>query len=103
VEIGKPEIFGVQPGEIPGASGISRHEQDWIKIETLDKESTQGYFDLLYKEEACQKKVDTTKLYYDGTRPGRIEREILRWILDMGKRGRLFIGTHLPLPFPLRG
>ena len=38
--------------------------QKWMKIETLDKEATQQYFDLLYKEGAYKKKVDTTKLYY---------------------------------------
>lgn len=39
--------------------------QYWIKIEALNKESTQKYFDLLYKEGAYQKWVDTTKLYYE--------------------------------------
>ncbi len=39
--------------------------QSWMKIETLDKEATQQYFDLLYKEGAFKKKVDTTKLYYE--------------------------------------
>lgn len=39
--------------------------QHWMKIETLDKEATQRYFDLLYNEGAFKKKVDTTKLYYE--------------------------------------
>jgi len=39
--------------------------QKWMKIETFDKEATQRYFDLLYKEGAYKKKVDTTKLYYE--------------------------------------
>ena len=39
--------------------------QTWMKIETLDKEATQRYFDLFYKEGAYKKKVDTTKLYYE--------------------------------------
>ena len=39
--------------------------QKWMRIETLDKEATQRYFDLLYKEGAYKKKVDTTKLYYE--------------------------------------
>jgi NitT/TauT family transport system substrate-binding protein len=38
--------------------------QKWMKVETLDKEATQLYFDLLYKEGAYKKKIDTTKLYY---------------------------------------
>jgi ABC-type nitrate/sulfonate/bicarbonate transport system substrate-binding protein len=38
---------------------------NWIKIETLDKEATQQYFDLLHREGAYKKKVDTTKLYYE--------------------------------------
>jgi len=39
--------------------------QTWMKIETLDKEATQQYFDILYKEGAYKKRVDTTKLYYE--------------------------------------
>jgi len=38
--------------------------QHWMKVETLNKNSTQEYFDLLYKEGAYQRRVDTTKLYY---------------------------------------
>ena len=38
--------------------------QNWIKVEKLNKESTQEYFDLLYREGAYKNKVDTTKLYY---------------------------------------
>ena len=39
--------------------------QSWMKVETLDKEATQRYFDILYKEGAYKKKIDTTKLYYE--------------------------------------
>jgi NitT/TauT family transport system substrate-binding protein len=39
--------------------------QSWMKVETLDKEATQQYFDLLYKEGAYKKRLDTTKLYYE--------------------------------------
>jgi len=39
--------------------------QSWMKTETLDKEATQQYFDLLYKEGAYKKKIDTTKVYYE--------------------------------------
>jgi NitT/TauT family transport system substrate-binding protein len=39
--------------------------QSWMKVETLDKEATQRYFDLLYKEGAYKKRLDTTKLYYE--------------------------------------
>jgi NitT/TauT family transport system substrate-binding protein len=39
--------------------------QYWIKIEQLNKKSTQKYFDLLYKEGAFKQWVDTTKLYYE--------------------------------------
>jgi len=38
--------------------------QKWMKVETLDKDATQQYFDLLYKEGAYKKWIDTTKLYY---------------------------------------
>jgi ABC-type nitrate/sulfonate/bicarbonate transport system substrate-binding protein len=38
--------------------------QKWMKLETLDKDATQQYFDLLYKEGAYKKWIDTTKLYY---------------------------------------
>ena len=37
----------------------------WMKVETLDKGATQQYFDLLYKEGAYKKRIDTTKLYYE--------------------------------------
>jgi ABC-type nitrate/sulfonate/bicarbonate transport system substrate-binding protein len=39
--------------------------QSWMKVETLDKGATQQYFDLLYKEGAYKKWLDTTKLYYE--------------------------------------
>ena len=39
--------------------------QYWIKIEKLNKQSTQKYFDLLYKEGAYKEWLDTTKLYYE--------------------------------------
>jgi hypothetical protein len=39
--------------------------QSWMKVETFDKEATQQYFDLLYKEGAYKKWIDTTKLYYE--------------------------------------
>jgi ABC-type nitrate/sulfonate/bicarbonate transport system substrate-binding protein len=39
--------------------------QSWMKVEALDKEATQQYFDLLYKEGAYKKRLDTTKLYYE--------------------------------------
>jgi NitT/TauT family transport system substrate-binding protein len=38
---------------------------NWIKVETLDKQATQQYFDLLYREGAYKKRVDTTKVYYE--------------------------------------
>jgi NitT/TauT family transport system substrate-binding protein len=36
-----------------------------IKIEELDKQAGQDYFDVLYKEGAYQQQLDTTKLYYE--------------------------------------
>jgi len=39
--------------------------QTWMKTETLDKDATQQLFDILYKEGAYKKKIDTTKLYYE--------------------------------------
>lgn len=39
--------------------------EKWIKIKDLDKQGPQAYFDVLYKDGAYQKKVDTTKLYYE--------------------------------------
>jgi NitT/TauT family transport system substrate-binding protein len=38
---------------------------NWMKIEKFHKEATQQYFDLLYREGAYKKKIDTTKLYYE--------------------------------------
>ena len=39
--------------------------EKWITIKDLDKKAPQRYFDVLYKEGAYQKKLDTTKLYYE--------------------------------------
>ena len=39
--------------------------EKWITIKDLDKQAPQLYFDLLYKEGAYQKQVDTTQLYYE--------------------------------------
>lgn len=39
--------------------------EKWIKIKDLDKKAPQLYFDVLYKEGAYQKKIDTTALYYE--------------------------------------
>jgi NitT/TauT family transport system substrate-binding protein len=50
---------------LPESVAMNIPLQSWMKIETLDKESTQKYFDLLYREGAFKKKVDTTKLYYE--------------------------------------
>jgi len=50
---------------LPESVAMNIPLQSWMKIETLDKDSTQRYFDLLYKEGAYQKRVDTTKLYYE--------------------------------------
>jgi len=39
--------------------------EKWIKIKDLDKKAPQLYFNVLYKEGAYQKKIDTTTLYYE--------------------------------------
>lgn len=39
--------------------------EKWITIKNLDKQAPQLYFDLLYKEGAYQKQLDTTQLYYE--------------------------------------
>ncbi len=39
--------------------------EKWIRIRDLDKEAPQFYFNVLYKEGAYKKKIDTTKLYYE--------------------------------------
>ncbi|MCJ7663591.1 MAG: ABC transporter substrate-binding protein [Desulfobacterales bacterium] len=39
--------------------------EKWIKIKDLDKKAPQLYFDVLYKEGAYQKEIDTTTLYYE--------------------------------------
>ena len=50
---------------LPESVALNIPLQHWMKIETLDRESTQRYFDLLYNEGAYKKRVDTTKLYYE--------------------------------------
>jgi len=39
--------------------------EKWIKIRDLDKKAPQLFFDVLYKEGAYQKKIDTAALYYE--------------------------------------
>jgi NitT/TauT family transport system substrate-binding protein len=39
--------------------------EKWIRIKDLDKKAPQLYFDVLYKEGAYQKEIDTTTLYYE--------------------------------------
>jgi NitT/TauT family transport system substrate-binding protein len=50
---------------LPESVAMNVPIQYWMKIETLNKESTQKYFDLLYKEGAYKQWIDTTKLYYE--------------------------------------
>ena len=50
---------------LPESVAMNVPIQYWMKIEQLDKEATQEYFDLLYGEGAYKDKVDTTKLYYE--------------------------------------
>jgi len=51
--------------DLPEPFAMSIPLTNWMKVEKLDKEATQRYFDILYKEGAYKKKVDTTKLYYE--------------------------------------
>jgi NitT/TauT family transport system substrate-binding protein len=37
----------------------------WMKIEEFNKEAGQEYFNVLYKEGAFKKRIDTTRLYYE--------------------------------------
>lgn len=39
--------------------------EKWIEIKELDRGAAQIYFDVLYREGAYKKKIDTTKLYYE--------------------------------------
>ena len=50
---------------LPESVAMNVPIQYWMKVEQLDKEATQEYFDLLYGEGAYKDKVDTTKLYYE--------------------------------------
>jgi len=50
---------------LPESIGMNIPLTNWIKVETLNKEATQQYFDLLYREGAYKKRIDTTKLYYE--------------------------------------
>jgi NitT/TauT family transport system substrate-binding protein len=38
---------------------------EFMKMDELDKQAGQDYFDVLYKEGAYKQKLDTTKLYYE--------------------------------------
>ena len=37
----------------------------WLKVEEIDKEGGQEYFEVLYKEGAYRKRIDTRSLYYE--------------------------------------
>ena len=50
---------------LPESVAMNVPIQYWMKVDQLDKEATQEYFDLLYGEGAYKNKVDTTKLYYE--------------------------------------
>jgi NitT/TauT family transport system substrate-binding protein len=49
---------------LPEHLAMSITFDEWIKLDEFDKRAGQEYFDLLYKEEAYKRRVDTTKLYY---------------------------------------
>jgi len=51
--------------QLPPAVADKIPFEKWITIKDLDKEAPQLYFDILYKEGAYQKQVDTTQLYYE--------------------------------------
>jgi hypothetical protein len=36
-----------------------------MKLDEIDEQAGQDYFDVLYKEGAYKQKLDTTKLYYE--------------------------------------
>ncbi len=50
---------------LPESIGMNIPLTNWMKVETFDKQATQQYFDLLYREGAYKKRIDTTKLYYE--------------------------------------
>ena len=49
----------------PESIAMSIPLTNWMNVETLDKQATQQYFDLLYREGAYKKRIDTTKVYYE--------------------------------------
>jgi len=51
---------------LPESIGMNIPLTNWIKVETLNREATQQYFDLLYREGAYKKRINTTKLYHEG-------------------------------------
>jgi NitT/TauT family transport system substrate-binding protein len=57
--------FLVKYAQLPPPVAAQIPFEKWIKIKALDKKGPQAYFDILYKDGAYQKNVDTTKLYYE--------------------------------------
>ena len=57
--------FLVKYAQLPPPVAAQIPFEKWIKIKDLDKKGPQAYFDILYKDGAYQKKVDTTTLYYE--------------------------------------
>jgi NitT/TauT family transport system substrate-binding protein len=54
-----------QYAQLPSPVAARIPFEKWIKIKDLDKQGPQAYFDILYEDGAYQKKVDTSKLYYE--------------------------------------
>jgi len=50
---------------LPESIAMSISFDEFTKLEKFDKRAGQDYFDVLYKEGAYKKRLDTTKLYYE--------------------------------------
>jgi NitT/TauT family transport system substrate-binding protein len=50
---------------LPEAVAMTCPIDEFMKLDEIDKQAGQDYFDVLYKEGAYEQKLDTTKLYYE--------------------------------------
>ncbi len=56
--------FFIKYARLPKQVAMQIPFEEWIKIEELDREATQEYFEILYREGAYRTQIDTTRLFY---------------------------------------
>lgn len=61
--------FLVKYARMPEPVAMRIPFEHWIKVEELDRGAAQQYFEVLYKEGAYRKRIDTSRTFYSPPRP----------------------------------